>query len=1504
MLSKSEKDILLSNSRMIYTKYMALDVMRNKNFCKISNTSSNSTLFDVCLEYLKSNSYEPKEVLIGGKVFNLIRQHGTSNIKISRATNDAQVVVKQLDAYSDTDSAALLFDQTFTFQKMPNEKWDTGILLKDGTVLGGPNKLQLYRTHLLALYNIIQKISSDKLMDKNVLLAALPTGSGKTFIQALWLHVLYLSGQTAIFTMPPNLIPQFRKDMNRLLPSDVVDKITILKEGDSQALTKAIEEGNKIIVTSSDNLLGDDCFHSAILHDNKPVFVSFDEQHKTTLVNRADVRRKILADKHPSLYLTATPTKKTYLDSGKAPIAKMSPAQKQQAGQGGLPLVKTINTKFDVDLNRKYTPFRNFKKFFINELHSIIAGIAFPFVSSASREALDYLPYQICYKPGDNPRWDIQMPMATKMLWVIDDNESLVNFFHRFNSDYICDTEYYHNGVLQHKNPGKCFGDEKQIELDKANKVYKSLVELYKENLFDSQTKGMSQEDKDKYLQIAGDGLKAQVKENMFHYLIEYVLMDITSLTQIELNDLRKKDLTKLQKIVQDYYSKTPVQDKSYFIKKLQQGKIGIESATIIASLLPDIASTLKKLSLDVNCKQEFKNFCDNSFIDKSLYKQVCVECRGFKWDFASYVEKYQVVAVMANMEGAETPVADSKPFNKLQKTYDTNKKPKKRKRSSIEKLAIMMGDNNTPDNYFEPEYFDNIKEEEIDELFDKGFIGILASNKKSIGANFKDLHTVVCINESQLTENSNPAMRKQIFGRLRGLDPHMQPVFIDVFGYKIKPYFDLNLLSKVGDYYPKYFRSQESYNKKQIKVLGKSLGDEIIKAYYEALDDAGVVNYSLLKLKTLKLIAKTFRQLNINNNFDTALSKAQLTEVIIGANACVNEEIYNLKNPYEISLSIKILMRLFKGFFSLFNGITNIFINKNLAKHAKNIAKDDSSKNSDRIYLKIIKSKYSLGDFSAASLTMVEFANWALQIKDRLLFTKDTTFFKDIYSIYKEYTDTNDFDAFIMNLLKIKSYFLKNFDFITRLVIKYFSPLLFHSEMIKNIEMFMSDLSKEDLLHLCKLNMIQSFEDKILKEIESLEKLCKEQSSTYLSQAKKEELNTNISQLKLKLVNLCKCNNVSSSEEDISNSIERLVDACTANDKDNIVSSKETLVSLSKTIDTKIFELQASKAIDMLFEFVDKIRKKDIEGLLRFVKSICFDSIFPILNELTDPLVTYANPQNRLAVMEIFNLFKFQDPSLLPKIQEFIQNLGLANLDESHKNDLFDKIVSNEPVSCLSILISIPSLIQKAKYDSLSFYDSRDLMGNKFFDNIKDKSKFLQTISEPLKGDNYHRSYREGESAISTVLSMIKATKRLSNIKASANIDVSSGLENINENVLKGVWWKLKVSIWRHSLERLVTNILFAIKEVALYLWKGIKSVKNKIVTFVYRGMKINDSQNDELKFDDKYYSVNDFTTKINKSRAFTNEEATKRGCPEDSVQPILDELDDAERKLPSFGA
>ncbi|MGL5742963.1 MAG: DEAD/DEAH box helicase family protein [Legionella sp.] len=113
---------------------------------------------------------------------------------------------------------------------------------------------------IVTLHNIIEKIDSEE--DVSNLLVALATCSGKTYVQALWILVMYLRDNNAIFALPDKLITQFQNDLRRFLPDALVDELLqLLNNKECPEAVSALNDFNQssakphIILSAGERLL-------------------------------------------------------------------------------------------------------------------------------------------------------------------------------------------------------------------------------------------------------------------------------------------------------------------------------------------------------------------------------------------------------------------------------------------------------------------------------------------------------------------------------------------------------------------------------------------------------------------------------------------------------------------------------------------------------------------------------------------------------------------------------------------------------------------------------------------------------------------------------------------------------------------------------------------------------------------------------------------------------------------------------------------------------------------------------------------------------------------------------------------------------------------------------------------------------------------------------------------------------------------------------------------------
>ncbi|WED42851.1 DEAD/DEAH box helicase family protein [Legionella cardiaca] len=985
-LSRDQKENLLNAATQVYKGYVALDFFKTRAFQVEHNQL---TLEQICTSAIRDGQLK-QTITLSGQVFELELTKDSANsyqvsFKRPVSTASKKPSRKPLNDYDDSDALALLAQQNFSLEVDKEAKLQVANKLNEKTTLGGIGKIDLYRSHLVTLNNIIEKISAEE--DISNLLVALATGSGKTYVQALWILVLSLSGNNAIFAVPDKLVTQLRNDLRRVLPNSLVDELLVLRENEENPAAEEVlndlktpTKSSRIIIGSSERLL-DKHYQQLLEADPARTFLSFDEQHLLMKSERRRVRLIELSKKMLSMFLTATPNQETYQLSGNKPVAIMSSGQKQAAGQGQFPVLFSENARNISDRNKLRNYYFWTGAFWRNMFYGILLRFSNAIQkeqSSAAVSIVESLPFYLHRKPGETDvRWSMQVPMARKMLCIIDDNETLVNFCHALEHSDRRDCSVYHNGNLIDRRAIANFFQLPDVDDDLVREDLRYRQEEYRQKLnADEFNIGYN---------VVAKSLKEQIQDNIFHNMMEYVLTDLTGLDEIEHNRLRKTDPAGFQALIREKFK---VRSVAHYQRKL---------ATLIdAAGAQEIAVILNQMSVQLGkmhggefvshwvtyTEEDFNRFVDNWALNDEIIKRMKDADRELWNKFDSYAGRHLMISVMTGMQASETPIEESRPFLGLNEDRYSmyhdgvlREQAKRRQRTSLETL-----NDTSMESAFTPEY-QNFNEEISDNYFRLGFVGVYVSNKKTEGFSDRNLHTVINLAEDKLSTTNSPDTLIQGIGRNRGLDDTIVPAYIHALGREQGTVFDLEHL-KSNDYYPELFKSQKSYNQQFIAVLGKNVGEEIVQWFRANVDKDETIDDDKLKKQVLKIIAKSLRQLNNNNSHNIQLSRSQLTKVIGAAMNTLGEEIARIKKPYKLTLSIRILGSILNFICEIYYSIKRIWPALQRLKHSWFGARSPldegavSTKHPDDVYIKIINKtdfKTLMADISVAR----EFKDW-----------------------------------------------------------------------------------------------------------------------------------------------------------------------------------------------------------------------------------------------------------------------------------------------------------------------------------------------------------------------------------------------------------------------------------------------------------------------------------------------------------------------------------------------
>ena len=979
-LSGEQKYVLLHVAKQVYFAYLALDFFKSKECIFTTHSESTSdghpeTLFQIInnLVFPLNSTNVPVRIADRNWILEVraTAAEGFFQVTLRQSLADSSVVTKFPNDYSDEEVGDLLVNKTFVIEVISQEKFAVSLPFTAEHTIGGAKKFDLYRPHLVTLFNIIQKIEREE--DLSCLLVALATGSGKTFVQALWLCILSLAGLNGVFAIPDKLILQFRKDLNRLLPDTLTANIIILR--DSDPATKIVEALNKlrrpgVIMIASSKLILDKHYARLMVASPDYTHFIFDEQHLLMANERRRGRLLALAQQYLSVFLTATPNPETYAISGKKPVAIMSSGQKQKAGQGQFPHMLSMQCEFVADLHRKQVV-----EFSVGgHVKSVVESLMLRFdhaiqpeCSSAILTAFKELPYVMKRKENEQDlRWRLQVPMASKILCIVDDNETLVNCCHYLQCDSANSNvgHVYHNGnFLESKSVSEIFSipniglqvvDQQQAEqrrqyLEQLNADERAILEP-----------------------LLTKGLRQQLHANMFHYLVEYVLSDLSGRNLIENNQLRKQSEEEFKNLIVRNYE---LKDQVYFYDKLCL-EIDSRGALIISSLLAKISKRLETL-IDNEPQTDLVDFTSNWFLNDQMLSSMG---ERFKGAFTDYANEYVVMGVMSGMEESETPILDSQPFLGLsEERYSLYanagmqaSRAKRRQRTSIELL-----NDRAQESKFTPKYDVGMTKDISDNYIRLGFIGLCVSNMHTEGFSDANLHTIINLAEHSHDSNNNPISLIQGIGRARGLDEMVLPFYIHALGHAQASSFDLNLLAK-DDYYPELFRAQEEFKQSYIAILGEQVAKDMIAWYHQHQEGDESIDPDMLKRKVLHLVASALRRLNIQENHHIHRSRAQLTKVIAYAMEKLDKEIAHTKRPYRLSLFIRIVGTIINFVCECYFTVLRFKPWLAMLWHAWTLDQTQALQ-ADEVYLKIIRHAH-FKDLIAQGLVAAEFKAWFMR--------------------------------------------------------------------------------------------------------------------------------------------------------------------------------------------------------------------------------------------------------------------------------------------------------------------------------------------------------------------------------------------------------------------------------------------------------------------------------------------------------------------------------------------
>lgn len=998
---KMQKKKLIKATKKTFFEYLKLDFAREFHF-SINNEKTTFTNYVQELIDSKTLTAENNKhqcTIAGVNCF--IELNDNKIILISETDVTGKIPFKEINEYDDNDALLLLSNTLFSIGRhKKNNKLCFGLTIdidEQSFNLGGPEKYELYRSHLVSLHKIINHLEEHD--DIKPMLAALATGSGKTFLQGLFYLSLRIARLNGVFAQPENLLDQFRSDLKNLLPDELVEEMGSAENFDA----------HPFILDSYENLL--DHYFETLYEDEDAIdtVLIFDEQHQAMENESRRVKLKELARKKLCLFLTATPNKETFEMCGKKPVAISSALEKQLEGQGSFPKIVILKTQNLREKMKAISSMPLKERFRVGILIPVFDALMGEYNPPTAWTAFKDLALRVKLKNPENNdgsreflRNHLEMPSTHKILFLTNSTDELINIREFVDSQNF--PTLYENGGESLQNNGFFFDVAGAHDLEREEAFTHYLNNIDPNNIISHKPKKLSD----------------QLQKTIYHNMVDLFLREVTGLTTIELNQLRNNDLQKLVKIVNEKFNPKLHCQKKYlsfkFNIKFNPKGIDADGAEKVGQILAGFGSAFEKMS-----QQSQKNFIDNWVFDEETY----AEMKNSVDELNNFTKKHCTMFIMKGKETAETPIPDDSVFFEFDSekvpVYDENmlptKEAKRRKKSFFEQL-----DKDTFETHYSPKVELNISETIANNYFENGLVGIYVSNKKGEGFNDLGIHTVVCTLPNSADTFNEPAKMIQAIGRNRGLDPTITPYFIQCFGKNSESIFDLSLLERTSEYYPEYFKADLRYRKILLRHLAKIITADIQRSLHKNLTDTNTVDHISLKWVSLRSIVKALRVINNKNSHEIKLTRSQLSTLLYYVRKEINAEINSLKKPYIISPNILFLFALIHSVFSIIYFFKTYKLKISLIKKTQEIKKalknaenesnsvDTAKNHAQLLYIKILKQRYAtLGTqtlifeelFSALSQIATEQSLEDTDISDYILHPQFFSACKQTYGVF-----------------------------------------------------------------------------------------------------------------------------------------------------------------------------------------------------------------------------------------------------------------------------------------------------------------------------------------------------------------------------------------------------------------------------------------------------------------------------------------------------------------------
>jgi hypothetical protein len=892
-LDQAKQCLLQANGRDVYCAYSLLDMATNGYY-----SSNNSFLIDEKKQTFKdyvnslilrnSNPGNIEAAFVMGETLYKIqlRQENQDSWKIvvsseskSSAVADIQQGLKKIHEYTSRDFIFFCQKYSLTFHQDEQQKFSLSVSaqIKDQTItLGGKDKIELYQIHLVNLEKMLTHVSNDG--PNPNMLVDMATGSGKSFTQALWFLILYLSDISCTFAVPrDDLAKQLAKDFQRLIPETVTHEIKL--DGESKS-----NQSSSWTITTHQNLL-----KKAWSTDNcKNSWICFDEEHEASGSELFKKRINELETRHPLLFLSATPSENAYvLCRNQGAMVSFSRKQKIESKIAQPITACTVKPKDIIKAAIEKSDNRPNLLLDIGETPS-----------SAAHAYLDACDSTVIFCEKDSAfyrkpkpdidteedrlrtlRWNVRVPWGEKALIHARQPDVLINFFNVSQGARFWKYAAYKNGQQVHRydTPGLILSTQALQDIDITySTIYEDsqvefLRKIFLNYLYDSypDLKRGWWVERNILNQIDFSPHYKYLQYRVLHGLIETTLKYLTGYTSAQLDAKRFNNLSGLVKEVQGRIN----QMVQIPINKNHRTNIEQITKHLIDEAIPQpIAKEIAALMLEIILKicstdsDKTKSIVDNWQLDKKLHGDFLKENERGSRNLEKFVSKHCSVFFVNGLDNTAHAIQSNRPFHALRgRTYYANSEEVKNN-PALQQLAANNGNSLFVPNHqievFEPTYLsDEYSSEVIDILYKKGLIGAYVTSERVSGFNDPDLHHVAILIEDNSEGLNDPTQSTQGAGRIRALNPAKSDFFFLSVDRNVVPSLPAESLDD-PNFYTIFFQAKKNYHKKLIHTMGKNIAKEMESWVNCSVQPNGEIDIKALEAQCQKMIFEQFEVL------------------------------------------------------------------------------------------------------------------------------------------------------------------------------------------------------------------------------------------------------------------------------------------------------------------------------------------------------------------------------------------------------------------------------------------------------------------------------------------------------------------------------------------------------------------------------------------------------------------------------------------------------------------